>query len=249
MPTLSIIIPTWQEAPQIRDAVQCAQRIGDEVIVVDGGSSDETTALAEAAGARVVLAPKGRGRQLQAGANAGTGDILLFLHADVRLPPAARDAILRALSDPTFIGGNFLIRFLPASWFTHLLAWANDIRRRLTRRYYGDSGIFVRRAAYFELDGFRDFPLMEDYDFSARMERHGRCAYIRQVSAYASARRFQGREIRVLLLWMLLQTLYWLGLPPHLIARAYPDVRGNHPETFMRACQRQFAQDIGAPPE
>lgn len=122
MPTLSIIIPTWQEAPLIRDTVQCAWRIGDEVIVVDGGSRDGTAMLAEAAGARVVLAPKGRGRQLQTGAKAATGDILLFLHADVRLPPAARTAILGALSAPEVIGGNFLIRFLPASWFTRLLA-------------------------------------------------------------------------------------------------------------------------------
>ncbi len=239
-PSLSVIIPAWDEAPLIADAVRCAGRIGDEVIVVDGGSRDDTAATAKGAGARVISAPKGRGIQLHAGALAADGDALLFLHADARLPVAAKDAIVNSLADPRVIGGNFLIRFLPESWFTRLLVPSNDLRRRLTRRYYGDSGIFIRSAAYRELGGFRPFPLMEDYEFSARMERSGRCAYIREVSVYASARRFRGREVRTLLLWMALQLLYWLGVPPHILARAYPDVRGEHPRRFIAECRRRL---------
>lgn len=232
-PLLSIVIPTWREAPLIGDAVACALRIADEVIVADSGSPDGTADVARNAGADIVLAPKGRGPQLHAGACAATGDVLLFLHADARLPPHARAAILGALSDGAVIGGNFLIRFLPESWFTRCLAPANDLRRRLTGRAYGDSGIFVRRAAYQELGGYRPWPLFEDYDFVTRMKRHGGFTYIRDVGVYASSRRFEGREIRTLLTWMSLQTLYWLGVPPHRLARSYPDVRGDRPKRFL----------------
>jgi rSAM/selenodomain-associated transferase 2 len=244
MPALSIVIPAWNEARLIADAVQGAARIADEVIVVDGGSEDGTAQLAGAAGARVLAAPKGRGAQLHAGARAARGEVLLFLHADVRLPPAARTAILERLADPQVIGGNFLIEFLPASWFTHLLAPLNDLRRAITRRYYGDSGIFVRRTAYHALGGFRPYPLMEDYDFSSRMERAGRCAYIREIRVMASARRFQGRELRTLFCWMSLQLLYWLGVPPHRLYRAYPDVRADDAGDFIAAYGRRSADDI-----
>jgi GT2 family glycosyltransferase len=98
------------------------------------------------------------------------------------------------------LGGNFLLRFLPESWFTHFLVPSNDLRRRLMKRYYGDSGIFIRRDTYFALGGFRPIPLMEDYDLSRQLENAGRCVYIREPSIYASARRFKSRELRTLFL-------------------------------------------------
>lgn len=235
--TISIVIPTWKERPLIEDAVRWARKIGEEVIVADAGSPDGTAYAASRAGAKVISSPKTRGIQLNDGARVATGDVLLFLHADARLPAAGRDAILDAVAEPQIIGGNFLPRFLPASWFTRLLVPSNDLRRLLTRGYYGDSGIFVRRDIYGDLGGFPPFPLMEDYAFSRKMERIGRTAYLRQPPIYASARRFRGRELRTMFLWMRLQTLYWRGVSPEQLARAYPDVRSAAPEEFIAACR------------
>lgn len=245
MPVISVIIPVWNEAPLIADAVTSARAFAEEVIVVDGGSSDDTVSVAQATGARVLSAPTGRGPQLHAGAQAATGDVLLFLHADARLPAAARQAIASSLSDRRVIGGNFLIEFFPSSWFTRFLAPFNDLRRRVTRRYYGDSGIFVGRDAYRRLGGFPSYPLMEDYDFSSRMEQAGPCAYIRHIRVAASARRFQGRELRTLLLWMALQVLYWFRVPPRLLDKAYPDIRSAEPQHFITAYRRHFEEQAG----
>lgn len=239
---LSVIIPTWNEAPLIADAVARAAPIGDEVIVADGGSPDGTVERAEAAGATVVSSPKGRGVQLLAGAERATGDVLLFLHADARLPGRARAAILEAVRGGA-IGGGFFIRFLPRSWFTRSLEPGNDLRRRVTRGYYGDTGIFVRAEVYRRLGGFRPWPIMHDYEFSRRMERAGRCAYIRDPCMYASARRFEGRELRTLSTWLAIQSLYRAGVPPERLARHYPDVRGEYPEDFISQAAAALAAE------
>ena len=238
MPTLSVVIPTYDEAPLVADAVRCAAAIGDEVVVVDGGSADGTADVARAARARVVRSAKGRGVQLRAGAQAARGDVLLFLHADARLAPSARRAILDALADPQVVGGAFYIRFLPRSWFTRFLEPFNDLRRRVTRRYYGDTALFVRRDAYWRLGGHRPWPVMHDYEFSGRMERSGPCAYVTEPCVWASARRFAGRELRVFATWVSIQLLYWLFVPPRWLGRLYPDVRGGSPQRFVALARR-----------
>jgi hypothetical protein len=137
------------------------------------------------------------------------------------------------------IGGGFYVRFLPQSWFTRILEPANSLRRRLSRGYYGDTGIFVRRSVYHALGGPEPWPVMHDYDFSRRMERAGRCAYIRDPCIWASARRFRGREIRTLLTWLAIQGLYRLGVPPRILGWGYPDVRGRPDE------ERAFIAEAG----
>ncbi len=203
-----------------------ARAIADEVIVADGGSTDGTIVAARAAGARVVEAPRGRGAQLHAGALAASGEVLLFLHADSELPPGARHAVTDALADPAVLGGNFHLRFVPASFAARLFTWANDARRRWFAIYYGDSAVFLRRRVYLELGGFRPLPILEDYDLVRRLERAGRTAYLRAITVEASARRFEAAPIRTLALWTGLQVLYSVfDVHPDRLARFYRDVR------------------------
>ncbi|MEZ4409180.1 MAG: TIGR04283 family arsenosugar biosynthesis glycosyltransferase [Polyangiales bacterium] len=225
MSVVSAVIPAWMEGARVADAVRAARAVADEVIVSDGGSTDGTAERARDAGARVVTAPKGRGPQLHAGAMAAAGDVLLFLHADVALERGARGAIDRALTDPAVVGGNFFLRFEPDVGWARVFTVANDLRRRALRIYYGDSALFVRRAVYHALGGFRALPIMEDYEFIRRLERAGRTAYLRDVAARASARRFERRPLRTLAVWAAVQSLYSLGAPPARLARLYEDAR------------------------
>jgi len=222
---ISVVIPAWNEASTIADAVGHARALGDEVIVVDGGSPDGTGARAAAAGAVTVASSKGRGHQLRAGAERATGDVLLFLHADVMLDRTARAAIESALADPRVSGGNFRLRFAPPSIAASIFGIANDVRRRALGIYYGDSAIFVRSETYRALGGFRAIPLFEDYDFVRRLELAGKTAYLRDPIAVASARRFAHAPIRTLALWTLLQVLFSLGVSPQRLARLYADAR------------------------
>lgn len=225
--TVSVIIPTFCEAGGIADAVRRAQEVGDEVIVVDGGSSDGTAELARAAGARVVSAARSRGAQLHAGASVAEGSVLLFLHADVVLPSAARAAMVEALADERVVGGNFYLRFVPGSFAASLFTLANHWRRRWLRIYYGDSGLFVRRDVYRRLGGFRALPVLEDYELVRRLERAGRTAYLRDVVIEASARRFEAAPLRTLGVWTLIQVLYSaFGVRPERLAKLYRDIRG-----------------------
>jgi glycosyltransferase involved in cell wall biosynthesis len=195
------------------------------VIVADAHSPDETAALARAAGAHVVLGAPGRGQQLNAGARAARGDILLFVHADVELPVSARESLRAATSSHGVIGGNFKLRFVPETPAARLYSAAYHLRRILMPIYYGDSCIFVRRSVFLELGGFADIPLFEDYEFVRRLERHGQTRYIRDTEVRASSRRFERRPLRTLALWIALQTAYSLRVSPERLARYYAAIR------------------------
>ncbi len=223
---ISVVIPTWKEAGSIGQCVRRAREVGDEVVVVDASSPDETARLAAEAGARVLASPRpGRGPQLHAGATAATGDVLVFLHADAELGPGARDAIARALSDPAVLAGNFYLRFWPEGRAARIFTWVNHVRRAWLRIYYGDSVLFVRREVYEALGGFRAIPILEDYELVRRIERRGRTVYVRDVEVRVSARRFARRPGRTLMLWVLIQTLYMLGVSPERLARLYAHAR------------------------
>jgi rSAM/selenodomain-associated transferase 2 len=222
---VSIIIPTLNEARRIAEVVAHALALGDvEVVVSDGGSSDATSALAREAGARVVHAGRGRGPQMDAGAAVATGDVFIFLHADTRLPEDAVDHVRAALSDPSVIGGNFFLRYVPFTRTGLALTAVNHLRRRLLRTYTGQSAIFVRRSAFDALGGFGPLPVLEDLLFVDKLERAGTTRHL-PTWAETSSRRFVGREWKALGVWAAIRALHLLRVPPTALARFYAEIR------------------------
>lgn len=186
---LSVVIPTLDEAERVSASVSSAREGASEVLVVDGGSQDATPARAEAAGARIITSPPGRARQLGVGAEAARGDIVLFLHADTRLPVGWAAAVRDALADPAVVGGAFAFRFDDRRPMLRLLEWGTALRVRLLKLPYGDQALFVRREILEQIGGVPQVPVMEDLDLVAGMKAHGRLALLR-APATTSARRF-----------------------------------------------------------
>lgn len=228
-PGVSVIIPTLNEEANIVKLIHRLRQMEgiSEVIVCDGSSEDETARMAREAGAIVVIAPRNRGVQMNAGARAATGAILWFLHADAWPHPHSAMAMVRAVSHPRrriIMGGNFRLRFAAAAPVARAFEAVARVQRRLGI-YYGDSGIWVQSEVFHILGGFRAIPLFEDYDFARRLEsyarRHGyrtmRCA----LPLTVSARRFKQHPWRTLALWTTLQILYSIGVAPERLAKLY----------------------------
>ncbi|MBC8164208.1 MAG: TIGR04283 family arsenosugar biosynthesis glycosyltransferase, partial [Roseiflexaceae bacterium] len=191
-----------------------------EIIVADGGSTDATVALASPF-ARVVHAPRGRARQMNAGAFQAQGDVLLFLHADTRLPPHAGERIALALRDPAVVAGGWALRFDAPGWLYELIARSTNLRSRLRHIFTGDQAIFVRADVFHALGGFADIPLMEDLEIWARLGAAG-CVALLTPPVLVSARRHRRYgPLRVLATGWLYQLLYALGMPPFGLYRLY----------------------------
>lgn len=221
MPTFSVIIPALNEADHITACVQAVRRLDPavEVIVADGGSRDETPALARAAGARVVLAPRGRGPQLNAGAASASGDIFVFLHADTRLPANAFPLLRAMFADPQVQVAKFRLSFDDPDWLLALAARLMWFDSLLTS--YGDQCMVMRRDLFHTLGGFPDWPLFEDVELFRRARAHTR-VHVVPAQVVTSARRFRANGILRQLLrdfWLWLQ--YLGGVSPYEIARQY----------------------------
>jgi rSAM/selenodomain-associated transferase 2 len=221
---VSVVIPTLDAVGDLPAtlAALAGARLIREIIVADGGSTDDTVATAEAAGARIVIAPRGRGTQLAAGAAAAGGDWLLFLHADCRLAPGWEPAVEAFIAAPGAIGraGYFAFALDDASRAARRLECIVAWRCRAFALPYGDQGLLIARALYDTVGGFAALPLMEDVDFVRRLGRR-RLAPL-GAPAYASARRYrQGGYIRRPLRNLLCLSLYFAGVPPRHIARLY----------------------------
>jgi rSAM/selenodomain-associated transferase 2 len=226
-PLVSIIVPTLNEGRSLSGTLEALApaRGRVEIIVVDGGSDDETLEIARRFGAHVVASQKGRGLQMHAGAGAARGETLWFLHADTIIPPDGVDQIRRALAhDSETVGGNFAIRFDGERRAARFLTWLYPQLRKLGL-CYGDSAIFVRASVYKEVGGFKPFPLFEDLDLVRRLKASGRLVHLPS-AVVTSSRRFEGRSFALTFIrWAVLQALYWAGVNPHLLSRLYAPVR------------------------
>ena len=234
---ISAIIPALNEAknlPQTLRQAKLALGPEAELIVADGGSTDDTCALAADLGARVLVSPRGRGTQMNAGAAAAHGDILLFLHADTLLPPDAGRLVRAALANPVVLGGNFRLQFDAPGALARLFAFGYNRRSRRQRIFYGDSALWVRRDMFHALGGYREATLMEDYAFCLAL-RAGACRRhptsplsetlpLLPAPVVTSARRFHGRRglaLKMLATWTFLHLLYALGASPEALERRF----------------------------
>lgn len=220
---VSVVLPVLDEAATLPGALATLAPLraqGHELIVVDGGSSDGTVALAQRHADRVLAAPRGRASQMNAGAACASGDILLFLHADTRLPATALEDVVAATASRAW--GRFDVRLDSPSAMLAVVGAMMNLRSRLTGIATGDQAIFARREAFDAVGGFPAIALMEDIEFSTRMLRlHGRPACLGQ-SVLTSARRWESRGIwpTILLMWRL-RALYFMGADPDRLAREY----------------------------
>jgi len=220
--TLSIVMPVLNEAAGIAAALEALAPLrarGAEIIVVDGGSSDGTPEAAAPLADRVLTAPRGRAAQMNAGAAAAHGDVLLFLHADTRLPEDADILIRDALARSTKVWGRFDVRFTDGA--LPLVAAMMNLRSRATGIATGDQAMFVTCDAFVRAGGFPAIALMEDVALSARLKRLSRplCLAAR---VETSPRRWQTNgALRTILLMWRLRLAFFLGADPRRLARAY----------------------------
>lgn len=216
---VSVIIPTLDEAAVIRLAIESAASGGaHEVIVVDGGSQDNTCELAEKSGARVMHCNPGRALQMNAGAAAASGDVLLFLHADTVLPRSAAELVRSTLSRPGTVAGAFDFAVPRTARHTRLISAVGRTRARVTQRPFGDQGLFLPAWVFRELGGFAALPTMEDYEMVNRLRRIGHIEILDEV-AVSSARTWERRGlVRVTLTNLAVIVGYRLGIAPERLA-------------------------------
>jgi len=219
---LSIIVPVLNEEKIIVAALEALQGLrheGHEVIVADGGSDDATRDLAAPLADWVLTAPRGRARQMNAGAAAAVGDVLLFLHGDTRLPENAAPVIRTAMEQHQW--GRFDVRIQGRPRMLGLVARLMNLRSRLSGIATGDQAIFVRTAHFRALGGYPDQALMEDIELSRRLKRIGPPACLGE-PVVTSGRRWEENGVwqTILLMWRL-RLLYWLGVPAERLAPCY----------------------------
>ena len=219
---ISIIIPTLDEAATIIPTLQSTENaVNVERIVVDGGSTDETLQMAHLWGARVFVSSAGRARQMNRGANAATGELFLFLHADTRLPEAFDDYVRQVLDQPGVIAGAFQLRIDASSRGLSLVGEMANWRSRILQIPYGDQAIFLRANLFRDLGGFHDMPILEDFELVRRLRRRGQIK-IAPVAALTSARRWENHGIwYTTILNQVAVLAYCLGIQPARIARWY----------------------------
>lgn len=215
MKKISIIIPALNEADNIQQTIRSAQTgTNIEIIVVDGGSQDNTVAVAESAGAKIVPSLAGRAVQMNAGAAIASGDILLFLHADTVLPCGFDTQVRQCLGEKGVVAGAFELQIKGEKWGLRLIETGVKWRCRWWQMPYGDQAIFLPTFVFKQLGGFADMPIMEDFELVRRLQRMGKINII-AMPVQTSGRRWQKQGIfKTTAINQMIVVGYLLGVSP-----------------------------------
>src|SRR5712692_4296955 len=220
-PRISVIVPTLNEQDHLLSSLRGVPLAPvDELIVVDGGSTDQTVAIAQQFTSQILPSRRGRAVQMNWGARHAHGDILLFLHADTLLPAAGLEAVRRAFQDGA-VGGAFRLAITPPTPALRLVAWGTNLRSRFGHLPYGDQALFMPRQVFEALGGYDDVPFMEDVRMVQALRKRGRLAILRQ-AVQTSGRRWQRDGVLYTTVRnTVLITLYFCGVPPATLQRWY----------------------------
>ena len=227
MKKLSVVVPMLNESDTIAGTLNALRRSARtaEIIVVDGGSSDASVAIARPLCNILIAAPRGRASQMNAGARTSRGDTLVFVHADTIVPRTFAANIAWALSDPAVVGGRFDVRLDATTLPYRIIGAMISLRSRITRTGTGDQAIFVRREVFDRIGGFPDLDLCEDLEFTRRLKREGRVVCLR-TRVITSARRWaRDGVIRTVVRMWLIRAMYLIGVPTARLKRMYADTR------------------------
>ncbi|HZO83032.1 MAG TPA: TIGR04283 family arsenosugar biosynthesis glycosyltransferase [Candidatus Binataceae bacterium] len=227
MKQLSVIVPMLNEERAIARTLEALAvgAPGAEIIVVDGGSADRSIEEARPRCTTLLSAPRGRARQMNAGAAAAHGDTLAFVHADTLVPRNFARDIDAALATPTVVGGRFDVRLEDPAPLMRLIGWLISVRSRLSHTGTGDQALFVRREVFARLGGYREIELCEDLDFARRLKRAGRVACLRSCVVTSARRWHRGGVLRTVLQMWLIRAAFLMGVSPARLARLYTDAR------------------------
>ncbi|NER30019.1 MAG: glycosyltransferase family 2 protein [Symploca sp. SIO1C4] len=219
---ISIIIPVLNEASKIAETLANAYNASNvEVIVVDGGSQDQTIEIALSFGAQVLSSPAGRANQMNTGALAASGEILLFLHGDTRLPTNFDTLIRQAIASPDTIAGAFELRIDSHMGGLRLIEKIVNARSHWFSMPYGDQAIFLQKSVFQEIGGFPNLPIMEDFELMRRLRGLGKIAIV-SATVLTSGRRWQKLGVvKTTLINQLIIIGYFLGVPPKILVRCY----------------------------
>ena len=224
---ISVIMPVFNEAKVLRDTLNRINLTSnEELIVVDGGSTDETLSIAKKFTEKVFVAHTGRARVMNYGADKSEGEILLFLHADCILPVQGFQMIRETLEEKGTVAGGFYLSIDQRGPGFRLIEYMSNVRASLTSLIYGDQGMFLRKDTFDQISGFKDMPLMEDIEISRRLSRLGRIAFLKP-PIKASSRRWvdEGAFYTTLRDWTIAFSYTFLGISPEKLIKHYKNVR------------------------